>query len=495
MIPRTRSRVRASYDVSGYDPDNAKHWAYATGESADATASAETRRTVRNRARYEVGQNNSYGRGIVNTLADDTIGTGPRLQLTLDDDTINTAVESEWRYWSAAANLPSKLRTMKAAKTIDGEAVAKIVTNPPLPADCKLDLQLVECDRLSSPLLGWDTSTYIDGVTLDEYGNPTAYDILRQHPGSLNYTSSLLEYDRFSRSQVIHFFRRDRPEQHRGVSEVVSSLPLFAMMRRFTLATVTAAETAANHAMVLETEAPFDDSEDLTWEAIELQRNAATMLPGGTRLGQISAEHPSTTYQMFKREILNELGRCLCMPYNVAAADSSGYNYASGRLDHQVYDRAIKVEQAAIGCEVLDRVLGEWLIEASLLGILPAGLSSEVLAYAAEYGSEGVALRIPHVWQWDKRPHVDPSKEANAQRVRLQNGTTSREIEMLEMGLDINEVDSAAALSYGLELEQYRRIVGASLLTNGNMTGVNPTTEEQPAEPEDGGDDEQSSEA
>ena len=68
-------------------------------------------------------------------------------------------------------------------------------------------------------------------------------------------------------------------------------------------------------------------------------------MPGGWRLGQIQAEQPSTTYAEFKKEILNEIARCLNMPYNVAAGNSSGYNYASGRLDHQTYYKSIRVDQ------------------------------------------------------------------------------------------------------------------------------------------------------
>ncbi|MFW6119172.1 MAG: hypothetical protein ACOC7S_02450 [Planctomycetota bacterium] len=47
--------------------------------SADAAANADVRRTLCNRSRREVA-NNSYARGIVLTLANDTVGTGPRGQ-------------------------------------------------------------------------------------------------------------------------------------------------------------------------------------------------------------------------------------------------------------------------------------------------------------------------------------------------------------------------------------------------------------------------------
>ena len=53
------------------------------------------------------------------------------------------------------------------------------------------------------------------------------------------------------------------------------------------------------------------------------------------------------------------------MPFNVAAGNSSGYNYASGRLDHQTYYKSIRVDQAHLECVVLDRVLAAWLDEAA----------------------------------------------------------------------------------------------------------------------------------
>jgi len=72
------SALRGRYDAAVTTDDNRRHWAHADALSADAAASADVRRTLRNRARYEVA-NNSYARVIVLTLANDTVGTGPRL--------------------------------------------------------------------------------------------------------------------------------------------------------------------------------------------------------------------------------------------------------------------------------------------------------------------------------------------------------------------------------------------------------------------------------
>ena len=71
-------------------------------------AAPEVRRTLRMRSRYEVA-NNSYARGLVQMLANDTIGTGPRLQMLSADETFNDAVETAFMRWSDAVHLAPKL--------------------------------------------------------------------------------------------------------------------------------------------------------------------------------------------------------------------------------------------------------------------------------------------------------------------------------------------------------------------------------------------------
>ena len=83
--------------------------------SADQEARPEVRRTLRNRLRYEVA-NNSYAKGLVQMLANDTIGTGPRLQMLSNDEDFNDQIETEFMRWADAVHLPSKLRTMRMAR-------------------------------------------------------------------------------------------------------------------------------------------------------------------------------------------------------------------------------------------------------------------------------------------------------------------------------------------------------------------------------------------
>ena len=459
--------IRAGFDSAVTNDGNRKHWAGADGLSADAAASPEVRRTLRNRARYEAA-NNSYAKGIVLTLANDVIGTGPRLQLLMDDDGGNEQIEQAFMAWAKSIGLPEKLRTMRASRATDGEVFAIMVSNPRLPTPVKLDIRLVEADQVTTPDLSFFDANAVDGIVFDDVGNPSEYHILRGHPGDTRTGFLGLEYDRVAAEAVIHYFRADRPGQSRGVPDITPALPLFAQLRRFTLAVLGAAETAADFAGILYTDTPASGEAESVepMDTIELEARSLLTMPGGWKMSQVQAEQPATTYAEFKREILNEIARCLNMPFNVAACNSSGYNYASGRLDHQTYFKSIRVDQDQLACAVLDRLLRAWLREAVLVSdLLPLRVRTLI--------ANGEAL--PHQWFWDGNEHVDPAKEATAQQTRLASHTTSLASEYAKQGRD-------------WESELRQRAKEVSLMKE---LGLQPEQAQplQPAGKEDGSDD------
>jgi lambda family phage portal protein len=414
--------LRARYDAAVTTHENRRHWSHADGLSADAAGSPEVRRTLRNRARYEIA-NNSYAKGIVLTLANDVIGTGPRLQVLSGSAEANRHIENEFSRWADAVRLADRLRTLRMSRCSDGESFALLANNPGLDSAVQLDLRLIEADRVTAPDLS--TDGLVDGITFDTAGNPTRYCVLTEHPGDDTAAPWLGQFHRYPANSVIHYFRTDRPGQSRGIPDITPALPLFAHLRRYTLAVIAAAEIAALPGGVLYTDAPPNgESTDIEpMDLIELERGMLMTMPGGWKMGQLKAEQPTTTYGEFKREILKEIARCLNMPYNVAAGDSSNHNYASGRLDHQTYFKSIRVEQRQLETTVLDRILAAWLDEAALIpGVLPDGI--------------GPTGSLKHQWFWDGHEHVDPAKEARAQAIRLNSLTTTLADEYAKRGLD-----------------------------------------------------------
>jgi capsid protein len=277
--------LRAKFDSAQTNADNRRHWANADGLSPNAAINPQVRSVLRNRARYEVA-NNSYAKGIVLTLANDTIGTGPRLQMLTDDSDANHRIEHAFERWANAIDLPEKLRTMRMARAESGEAFAILINNPQVDSPIKLDLKLIEPDQVTTPTVRFSRPGElpgVDGIVFDRHGNPISYHVLRHHPGEAGAWAAgagFSDYDVVPIESMIHYFRADRPGQWRGIPGITPALPLFAQLRRYALAVIAAAETAADFAAVIYTDAPANGEADPLepMDMVELLRTHVTYL-------------------------------------------------------------------------------------------------------------------------------------------------------------------------------------------------------------------------
>ena len=422
--PRRTRPAQAKYDAAQTTSENSRHWLQADHLSANAANSAFVRRILRNRSRYEVG-NNSYASAMVKTMAYDVVGTGPRLQLLTPDKVLNKRVETSFRDWADEIRLAAKLRTMRMTRAVDGEVFAVKGSNRTLQSKIKLDLRLLEGDQVADPNDIMSGANPADGITLDRYGNPKEYKVLRTHPGD-TFMPSTFDFDVVPARSMIHWYRVDRPAQLRGIPETTPALSLFSQLRRYILAILAAAETAADFAAVLYSDGPATqgDTPD-PMDVIELERRMATVLPEGWKLGQMKPDAVTPVIREFKREMLTEAFRCMLMPYNIGAGDSSDHNYASGRLDGQGYNRVVTIDRDDCRVFVLHSLMHTWFDLASLVGILPRELFE--------------AGPVPHAWFWDGRGHDDPVKEEKAIDMRLGNRTSSYAREFAARGLDWEE--------------------------------------------------------
>lgn len=334
-------------------------------------------------------------------LANDTIGTGPRLQVLSENETFNDEVEQEFAQWAEAVKLAPKLRMMRISRCQDGEAFAVMATNPKVRHPVKMDVMLIEADRVSGELRWMDDDTSVDGITYDQWGNPVDYRILKYHPGDVKFATG---EDAFHvpADFMLHIYRPDRPELHRGVPELSAALPLFAQLRRYNLAVLSAAEAAADFAAILYTDAPPDGEAANVppMDSLELERNMMLTVPAGWKMAQLDAKQPTANHGEFVKIILSEIARCAVSTYGTVSGDFSGHNYASGRLDNQLYHKSILVDRSFWETEVLNHIFDLWYQE-----------------YAFAEGNPMERRTPRHTWFWDGFVHVDPTKEATAQQI------------------------------------------------------------------------------
>lgn len=394
--------LAARYDAAATTRRNARHWSYADFKSADLDASKDVRKTLRIRARYET-QNNSYARGIAYTVAADTVGTGPHLQVVGADDAARR-IEHDWAEWAKAVSLTEKLRVARYTKLVDGEAFLLLTSNEAIAHDIKIDVQLIDADRVTSDTGPTAGNLRTDGVTLDRKGNVLSYSVLDRHPSegaSGNPSVIPAKY-------IVHLFDVLRPGQNRGVSELAPCIELFGQLRAYTSAVITAAQTAACLTGVIQTDAPAGGEavpiEPM--EQIDLAAGQLLTMPAGWELSMTKAEQPTASYAAFKAEVLGEISRCMQVPYNIAVGNSNNASYASSRLDWQIYHKSITLQQKMLADHALDRIFEMWLVEWGL--------------------ANGGRPDIEHAWIWDGiNEHSDPYKEAHANDLELKNCTSS----------------------------------------------------------------------
>lgn len=433
-------QIRGSYDAASLDGMNTRHWLAADALDADSANSKTVRQRISRRARYEFA-NNGLGKGIQLTQANYVVGRGPKLRIQTGSPGFNSMVEAAWKSWSKETRLIKKLRTAIKAKVSDGETFIVIAQNPRMRHRVKLDLRMLECEQVTTPFLGADEPNKIDGIQFDELGNVISYDVLKQHPGG-QLSGFDQKTDTVPSRFMLHLFREDRAGQHRGVSEVASSLNCYAQSRRYREAVLVGAENIANFSLFIKTQAlPSVDADIVTaLSTLPIEKGMMTALPAGYDAFQPKPEQPSSNYTEFIRGQAGEQARPLNMPNNIARADSTGYSFSGGKLDHLTYFVSIEVEQQDIEEDVLDPLFEVWFAEAVL-----------------RFGWTVPADPPPnHGWDWPEKPIIDDVKHANANRINLATGVAVLRRVFAAGGLDFDDELPRMAEDYGKTVDEMR---------------------------------------
>lgn len=425
---------RAQRFDSAYDnPADKGTWARADSLSIVAALDAHTRQKSRNRARYLMASN-AYAYGAASAIVSATCGTMPRLQLadpTADPQAL-TEIENAFTEWAGEIGLADKLRTMRFARFMDGESFAVLVSNPKKEraSGVTLDVRVIDCARVAAPLASPFDANNVDGVIIDEYGDPTAYRILDYNPGNLVVTKAFDSAKIYPAQNVCHWFKKQYPEQVRGISELAPALELFALIDRYSKAVVQAGETAASLAMVFHTDGaeddgamniddgrpPFSPGTDQPFVQIPWLRGITMTLPEGWDAKQINAEQPSNSYGMLVDEILAQIGSAINVPKLLMKNSAENYNYSSARVDIQNFQNAARLDRDSLCHTVLNPIWKAWYAEYRAINSLNVWPSA--------------------TWYFDGFFHVDPLKEANAQIARVNAGLSTLASEYGSKGKD-----------------------------------------------------------
>lgn len=457
-----RQMARAKYDAAQTFTGNENHWSNADHFDPHTVANLRVRRTLRSRSRYEIIENNPYLKGTLLTICNDFVGRGPRLQIT--DDRISPErqriIEKRFMKWSATIKLRHKLWRMRMAKVTDGETFLRAYANKTrqVKHPVFLDFQVIECDRISSQdTTGMTPSdrkggkvNEVDGVRFDNYEQPLAYHVLHSHPGGgswlgdSNFGTSPAEGDWVDAKFIVHWFRQDRGWL-RGIPETTPSLPLCALLRRYTLSMVRHAEVIADFTGILETDGPANVTpwtdgagnalSDDPFDEFPIEMGMFTNLPWGYKMKQLEAVPLGTQYDQFVGSLLREITRPILSPFNISAGTSKDSNMASSVVDHEIYRGGQSSERESAEEEILDPILLLYWQEAVRIS---GYLGDDLIATEPSFRNEPP----DHAWRWDRIgfDHTDPQKVASAlETLSNKKFLTDRDIQEMYYNRDVED--------------------------------------------------------
>lgn len=389
---------------------NSAHWSRATGRPINEDLAGKLP-NLRARCRYEAA-NNPIVSGIIKTYGLDWVGPdGPGLSIDSEDDQAAAwAAEAidVWAEWfqrpTACGTIygPNLLRQWIRSYFTDGEHLDQLVSVPGA-TPVQTRLKPLDPTLLRNPLDRHHRHIAL-GVERDDFGRPRTYHVA-DYQWIGEYRVGGFKTRPLPADVIVHDFLAEEPDQVRGVPWMATQLDPAAQIRDYDTEVLDAARNAANYAVVMwtnHTDAPFFLCNDTT----EIQRNTMRFLPPGYQAEQLRPEQPHTNYVEYRRERMADLGRPVNMPLMLVRLTAERHNYSSARLDLQQYSRGLMAHQRWMGW-TLERLFWVITTEASLTGAI--GLKPQS------------PLKL--MWRWPKMPHVDPVKEATAERMLLENGT------------------------------------------------------------------------
>lgn len=420
--------LAARFDAAQTATGNENHWANTDNLDPKSSASYQVRKTLRARSRYEIIENNPYLKGTILMVCNDFVGSGPKLQIT--DDAIRKTdqrdIESAFDQWFVETRMRQKLWRMRMAKIVDGEAFMIPYYDKDLEGPVKLNYQVVETDRITGPDNFDPNSTLneLDGVRFDDNDVPRQYYVRKYHPGAMFAFNNPNDGKWISAKYVIHWFRQDRGWL-RGIPELTSALPGCAILRRYTIAMLRNAETAASLTAVIETEGPADTRmwldeggnliEDDMFTTFPIEQGMIATMPWGYKLNQIEAVPFGVQYEAFVGANLRELLRPLGVTYNLVIGSSKDSNMASAVVDTTIYSKSQNAERLDAEEVPLPKIFRHWWNEARLIpGYIPSRSRQ----------NRRILILPQRTFRWDEVVplHTDPAKIANYLKTMWDSG-------------------------------------------------------------------------
>lgn len=466
--PRKHSQ-RMKIKASGYSEHGAsrtrpavlKWHAVSKSPHEDISRNLELLRT-RSRDLYAGG--GPLGRGAIDRLVLNSVGSGLKLNVRIDPEMLNmkesvarawaSYVENEFSYWSESKDCDIsrclnfyELQALALKSVLlDGECLCLLPYSDIDGRAYSLRVQLIESERLRNPETKYTDRMIDEGVELDSYGSPVAYWITNRNPYAEILHQPLIEDKRIrkfgyytNRLNVIHLFMPERIAQHRGVPFLAPVIEVLKQLGRYTDAELMAAVVSGIYAIFFEhepqesgtigeefyaSEEGLGDSPGLEGITQEQLHGAVIDLPEGVKPVSLSPNRPNVSFDAFIQSLVRQIGSALGLPAELILMQfTASYSASRGALLEAW--KLFRFWRSWFAANFCQPIYEEWLSEAVLLGRIKApGFFEDPVKRKAYAWAE---------WTGPSQGQLDPVKEVNAAILRVENGFSTRQKETAEL--------------------------------------------------------------
>jgi lambda family phage portal protein len=432
-----------------------------------ASVEAQDRQAIVGRA-IDLANNDPHAAGVVDTFATTIAGSGlvpipiidPEITGISKDDARDLqikerAVYQRWYPFADAGNRMSfggiQYQIMRTLIEY-GEflILLPMITDDPL-RPYNLACQVINPQRLKTPVDKINTGSIKDGVELGPYGQPVAYWIKKSLPSGMGAAlpDTSLNFLRIPakvghRWNVIHGFISKDPEQVRGWSFFAPAMKFFRDFNDFLDAELMANLITSSFTMFIETGINNDPlniarnvssfietrsaSDGTARQARYQEVEPGTIMYGNTgeKPWPITANRPGVTFDPFTKIIKKALAMSMNIPYPVLFKDVEGVNYAGFRSAMLDAWRVFTFYREWLGRDILQKPYTMLMEEAYLRGEL--SVSSFYLDMNALTKAD---------WRGSPKGDIEPIKSAQADILLIEKNLKTRSASIAERGGDL----------------------------------------------------------
>lgn len=415
----------------------------------------------------DLARRSALAGGAVSTVVTNVVGTGLAVQpapdaavLKLSESAAQAWAEAalrEWRLWAEGTDCDITrtqnfygLTGLAFRSVLESGDTFVLPTMAGTGRPYRLALQLIEADRICNEGHKADSATLVAGVELSASGAPIRYHIANGHPGArlrggMSWTKVPAFGERSGRRNVLHLFDRRRPGQSRGVPYLAPVIEPLKQLQRYSEAEISAAVISAAFAVFVKMDAEafeslFAENERSTylkaatkWDGsvpvadMSGPGRAVNLLPGES-IESPDLGRPNSAFDPFVQAVLRQVGVGLEMPFEVLIKHFTA-SYSASRaalLDAWRFFRGRRDWIVTAFCQPVYEL---WLEEAVAQGRISApGFFADPAIRRAWCAA---------VWTGDGPGSIDPVKEVNAARERIDLGISTIAAEaILHDGID-----------------------------------------------------------